>query len=291
MEIIAIGNDLLKVEVSPLGARLNAVTFDGISGLLDGAKTREEALDVKKFHGPVCGPVANRIENGAASLDGQDHRFEQNEGGITTLHSGAAGVHAKDWSVENQSESSVALRLALVDGDGGFPGNRALRALFTVTENTLQVDLEAETDAPTWINLALHPYWTLARSGREGQKIQVASDQYLPLTDAKIPTGEISSVQGTYFDLRELGIPSPKIDANFCRKPEFGPAVLVETDDLRLEIATDAPGVQVFTQKPYGIAIEPQHWPDAMHHAHFPSIRLDPGETYTQNSTYRFTRL
>lgn len=291
MEILKIGNERLQVEISPLGARLNAVTFDGISGLLDGAISREEALGDKKFHGPICGPVANRIENGTAAIDGHTYRFEKNEGGTTTLHSGTTGVHALDWSIQRHDEESVVLFLDLNDGDGGFPGNRSLSAYFEVSERTLTVRLEAATDAPTWINLALHPYWTLARSGRDGQKIKVAADRYLPLTEAKIPTGEIADVAGTYFDLRELAVPSTRIDTNYCREPVYGPAVVLESDDLRLEIETDAPGVQVFTQKPYGIAIEPQHWPDAMHHPHFPSIRLNPGEAYGQNSTYRFTRL
>lgn len=291
MEIYSIGNDLLKVEISPLGARLNAVTFDGIEGLLDGAMTRAEALGEKQFHGPVCGPVANRIEHGTASLDGKDFSFERNEHGITTLHSGAAGVHAKDWTVHNHDENRIVLFLDLEDSEGGFPGNRSLSACFEVFENTLSVRFEAATDAPTWINLALHPYWTLARAGRDRQKVQVPCTHYLPLTSDKIPTGEIAEVAGTHFDLRALALPSPLIDANYCREPVFGPAAVVESDDLRLEVETDAPGIQIFTQKPYGIAIEPQHWPDAMHHPHFPSIRLDPGQTYAQNSTYRFTRL
>jgi aldose 1-epimerase len=291
MDLRSIGNDILRVEVSPLGARLNAVTFDGISGLLDGATTREEALGDKKFHGPICGPVANRIEGGSAAIDGRDYSFERNEGGITTLHSGASGVHAKDWQVDAEDLSFITLSLALNDGDGGFPGNRVLTARFKVIKDTLRVSFEAQTDAPTWINLALHPYWTLARSGRDGQKISVAADRYLPLTDAKIPTGDIADVTGTYFDLRDMALPSTKIDANYCREPVFGPAAVLASEDVRMDIETDAPGVQIFTQKPYGIAIEPQHWPDAMHHPHFPSICLDPGERYTQNSTYRFTRL
>ncbi|NNE89098.1 MAG: galactose mutarotase [Silicimonas sp.] len=291
MELHTIGDDLLQIEISPLGARLNALTFDGLDRLVDGAATRTEALGPKKYHGAVVGPVANRIAGAQATIDGRDCTFESNERDITTLHSGSTGVHARDWTVEAKDKKFVSLSLALADGDGGFPGNRVLIANFEVIETALHVHFEAETDAPTGINLALHPYWTLAQNGREGQKLRVRADTYLPVTDVQIPTGEIADVSGTLFDLRTLALPSKEIDHNYCLSDAPGPAIVVETDKLRMEVETDAPGVQIFTGKAHGIAIEPQHWPDAMHHPHFPSVRLNPGETYTQNSTYRFTRL
>ena len=291
MDLRKIGNDLLQVEISPLGARLNAVSFDGLDGLVDSAATREEALGAKKSHGAVVGPVANRIENGTAELNGRTYTFERNEDGITTVHSGSTGVHAHDWSIEANDPAFIALSLDLADGFGGFPGNRTLTARFEVTENVLRVGFEAETDATTWINLALHPFWTLAQNGRAGQKLLVDADTYLPVTQAKIPTGEIASVTGTKFDLRMLDVPSSEIDHNLCLNAGSGPAVIVETDKLRMEVETDAPGMQIFTGKAFGIAIEPQHWPDAMHHPNFPSILLEPGQKYRQESTYRFTRL
>ena len=290
MELFSLGNGPLQVEVSPLGARLNAVTFDGMDGLVDSAASRDEALGEKQYHGAVVGPVANRIQGAAAEIDGQSYAFARNERDITTLHSGPTGVNTQDWSVEARENTFLSLSLKLADGTGGFPGNRLLRANFEVMENTLEVRFLAETDAPTWINLALHPYWTLGQNGLHGQKVQVRADTYLPVTDVQIPTGEIADVTGTEFDLRRLATPSLQIDNTYCLSDAPGPAMIVETDRLRMEIETDAPGMQVFTGKPYGIAIEPQHWPDAMHHPHFPSIRLDPGQTYAQNSTYRFTR-
>lgn len=291
MELISLGNDLLKIEVSPLGARLNAVTFDGMSGLIDGAVSRDEALGEKQYHGAVVGPVANRIAGATADLDGQTYTFARNEREITTLHSGPTGVNTRDWTVEAREKGFLSLSLKLGDGTGGFPGNRLLRANFEVIENTFEVRFLAETDAPTWINLALHPYWTLGQDGLHGQKVQLRADTYLPVTDVQIPTGDIADVSGTLFDLRRLAVPSLEIDNTYCLSDASGPALTLETDKLRMEIETDAPGLQFFTGKPYGIAIEPQHWPDAMHHPHFPSIRLDPGETYAQNSTYRFSRV
>ena len=36
------------------------------------------------------------------------------------------------------------------------------------------------------------------------------------------------------------------------------------------------------------LALEPQCWPDAPHHPGFPSIRLDPGQTYRQVTRWSF---
>ncbi len=73
-----------------------------------------------------------------------------------------------------------------------------------------------------------------------------------------------------------------------------------------MEIATTEPGLQIFDAAPIntgslatlhnrtyrahcGLAIEPQSWPDAPHHAHFPNIVLHPGEPWHQTTTFRFT--
>ncbi|MEM7753288.1 MAG: hypothetical protein AAF230_07735, partial [Pseudomonadota bacterium] len=84
------------------------------------------------------------------------------------------------------------------------------------------------------------------------------------------------------------GAPSPEIDHNFVLN-EAGAGTTLASATLRLDIETDAPGVQIYSGKPFGIAIEPQHFPDAMHHDTFPPIELRPGITYSQFSTYRFS--
>ena len=73
-----------------------------------------------------------------------------------------------------------------------------------------------------------------------------------------------------------------------------------------LEILTDQPSIQVYmgnfldgslTGKQnagYGpnaaICLETQKFPDSIHHADWPSVRLDPGETYRHVMVHRFTR-
>ncbi len=83
-------------------------------------------------------------------------------------------------------------------------------------------------------------------------------------------------------------------------------AVLTEPRSGRaLEILTDQPGIQVYmgnfldgTLKGKegavygpnaGICLETQKYPDSVHHADWPSVRLDPGQTYRHTMVHRFS--
>ncbi|MEO0944272.1 MAG: galactose mutarotase [Pseudomonadota bacterium] len=296
-EIVTLQSDRLKVEIWTLGARLNGVWFDGIGSLVDGAATEEEARGNKKYNGAVVGPVANRIADGRAHYFDLEHgdtqlEFEKNENGSTTLHSGSTGTHAQVWDIVEQTENTLTLRLELPDGTGGFPGNRTLMAEYSVHGHAFGAVFQASSDKPTWINLALHPYWRLATAGRDGSRLSVSAYGYLPVDETKIPTGRVEPVTGTKFDLSELTEPSTEIDHNYCLYPQplNEPRMRLEGDlGIAMDVVTNAPGVQIYTGKAIGIAIEPQLWPDAMHHANFPSILHRPGDF--QSSSYLFSRI
>lgn len=289
--ILALEAGRCLIEVWTLGARLNAATWDGETGLLDGASSPEEARTAKLNHGSVAGPVANRIAGGTAEIDGRPFTFERNENGRTLLHSGAGSTRDALWTVARQSGDEAALTLDIAHMSDGFPGNRRIEALYSVVDGGFDLAFRATSDAPTLMNLALHPYWRLG-TDRGGLRLRVNAATYLPVDAETIPTGEVAPVAGTIFDLRTLAPPSPKIDHNYC----FGTGGAMQhqarlsSDRVVLDIESDAPGLQVFTGKPFGIALEPQHWPDAPHHPGFPSILLAPGETYRQNTRYRFSR-
>jgi aldose 1-epimerase len=121
-------------------------------------------------------------------------------------------------------------------------------------------------------------------------------------------------VQGTAYDFHDpRPVPlDPTLDLNFCLSDKMRPdpvpvATLRGPNGTTLNIATTCPGLQVYTGAdlparpiamadspalaPYaGIALEPQHWPDALHHKHFPQIMIRPAETYRQISEYRLRK-
>lgn len=266
------------------------------------------------YVGQIVGPVANRIAGATAMIDGRRYRFAANESGRTTLHSGPTGTHAQVWQIEATEGAAVTLRIELPDGLGGFPGNRTLRARFELVAPTaLHLTLSAQTDAATLMNLANHSYWNLdGQDDTRGHVLSISADHYLPVDVDLIPLRP-APVGGTGHDFR-AGRPlrsSVALDHNFCLwdapRGLTPVATLTGARGVRLDLATTAPGLQVYdgrglatapwlglTGQPYGphagVALEPQDWPDAPNHGTFPSILLTPGAEYRQSTVFSFSR-
>ncbi len=313
--LIPLRSDALRVDVIPFGASLVSVRLKGVPrNLVLGFADPQDHKRIQICAGGLAGPVANRIQGGVAPIDGQDWQMPQNENGQTALHSGPEGTHRLHWNVGEQTDQSVTLGIMLPHGHCGLPGNRELRATYNVDGNTLRLEIEATTDAPTLMNLASHPYWNLdGTADVSGHQLQVAAPHYLPTDDLNLPTGARVPLEGSPFDFTSPGpVPlDPALDVNFCLAEDMrtGPAFAAElrgSDGTTLTVATTAPGLQVYngTHLPAdaaslqdgprlapfaGIALEPQHWPNAPHHPDFPQITLRPNETYRQISTFTFS--
>lgn len=290
------------------GARLQDLRLAGTPWpLVLGSPTLAGYLGPMAYVGAVVGPVANRLAGAEAVVAGQHHRLVANEAGRTTLHGGPRGTHARGWRIVAAEPAAVRLALDLPDGDEGFPGNRRLSAEYRLEPPaTLTLTLRATTDRPTLINLAPHPYWNLdGGPDIAGHRLRVAADRWTPTDPALIPTGAVDPVAGTPIDFRTgRGLDAARdLDLNLCladgARGLTEVAELAGAKGLRLTLATTEPGLQLhdagrmatapaigLTGEPYGpragIALEPQHWPDACHHPGFPPILLNPGEERVQ---------
>jgi aldose 1-epimerase len=151
----------------------------------------------------------------------------------------------------------------------------------------------------------------------------VRADAFLPVDEGLLPTGELRPVEGTPYDLRHarrlgdvLRADAPQVagakGVDHCfvlDRAGAGDDELVEAARLHdpasgrtLRLSTTEPGVQVYAggyldgslvgrsgrryRQGDGIALEPQRFPDAVHHPHFPSVVLRPGEVYRQRSAF-----
>ncbi|WP_415973880.1 aldose epimerase family protein [Rhodococcus sp. 077-4] len=324
-EIITIGRAPgVEVDVLPYGATLQRMAVTGGDGerrdVLVGVAGEDELRSSTAYFGSTVGRYANRIEDGRLDIDGQPVQLTVNDG-TNHLHGGTDGFDSRHWTVVERSANSVELELVSPDGDQGYPGEVRARAQFSVTDDTVRLQLTATTTATTVVNLTSHAYFDLDGHGIDNHMVQVFASSFTPVDHSGIPSGSIDEVEGTVLDLRSPGrvgdlarashpqlLAARGIDHNY----------VVDGDGLRraarlssirsrttLELWTDQPGVQVYTgnflngsdlsrrgtmlRQGDGIALEPQLFPDGPNHPNFPSAELHPGETYRSVIEWKFS--
>lgn len=295
-EIYTLSSETLKVRVCNVGARVLSFEYDGVD-MLYGPKNAEELQADTCYCGAVCGRVANRIAGGRFELDGKEYTLAVNNG-PNHLHGGLKGFSDLPWSVESASPAQLVLSLSSPDGDEGYPGAVKVQAIYTIDGNRLTLELKAETDAPTLLNLTNHAYWNLNGCGTmDDHLLMVHASAYTPMV-ANIPTGAILPVTGTLYDLTapaclgERNAPDAiagGYDDNYVlpTTPGVKRAATLTNGKYTLHLATDAPGLQVYTGdylplKRGGVALEAQNFPDSPHNPHFPTIELRPGQVYAR---------
>lgn len=315
-QVIDISSEALRVRVLSQGATLAGVRFaNDRRNLVLGFADPADHARIPAFAGHLAGPVANRVRAGRVEIDAQAYQMPLNEAGRTSLHSGPDGLHAQNWTIADQSPHDVTLTCTLPDGLNGLPGTRVVTAQYAITDTTLRLSITATSDQTTPINIASHPYWNLDGSADiSGHSLQVDAAHYLPTDAHNLPTGTQMPLAGTPYDFQQTkAVPlDPTLDLNYClddkmRVAPVHAATLTGQDGTTLRIATTCPGLQVYTAAhlpdlpvamadcpalaPFaGIALEPQHWPDAPHHRHFPQILIRPDQTYRQVTDYCLTR-
>ena len=281
----------------------------------------------ERFLGACVGPVANRIGNAEFCLDGEVYRTPANEGGITTLHGGYKGLDNVVWDVLSVDESSIVLAYLHEDGQEGFPGNLSIEMCYELTpDNEFRITYSAVTDKPTPVNITNHPFFNLSGEGSgsiEDCIMTINASSFIPIDEHSIPLGGVAPVEGSPFDFREpcaigkrIGTDDQQLrnargyDHNWCLDREGDGleqacAVFDKASGRFLEVLTDQPGLQFYSGnffdgndvgsngKPLAFrssfALETQYFPDSPNHPEYPSIILNPGETYTHECIYRFS--
>lgn len=227
---------------------------------------------------------------------------------------------------KNGPAASVTLRYVSPDGDMGYPGTLTTTATYSLDEqNQLTIAYVATTDKPTYVNISNHAYWNLAGpgTGAMGHVVTIPADRYTPTDATSIPLGRHASVAGTVFDFRKPTAVGDRVRDARDQQIVFGRGYdhnwvigdRVTTDQHMMarvvepvsgrgfELWSNQPGLQFYSGNFFdgtvagkngrlyrmgdAIVMEPQVFPDAMNQPGFPSIRLDPGQTYRNTMTYK----
>lgn len=320
-----------SVTLSTLGAGIVDVTVPDREGKLENvALAYADPADYmadRPCLGKVPGRYANRIARGYLNIDGAICRLPVNNG-PNHLHGGPNGFQNQIWQAE-EVEDGVRFTLTSPSGHENYPGEVKAAATYRWDDdNRLSLSLEAETDAPTVVNLTNHAYWNLdgADAGSAlDHLLQIKANRWLPTDDTLIPTGELGFVADTPMDFAEAKPVGRDIKADFPALKygkgydncwvidEWMPGLLIEDAVVLssprsgrvLHVDTDQPGVQIYSgnwlsgsplnrsgrsYEDYdGIAIEAQGFPDAPNRPEFPCQCVRPRHPYRRTIRYRFT--
>jgi len=287
--------------------------FDSLDGYLAG----------HPFFGAIVGRYGNRIAKGRFTIDKQEYKLATNNG-PNHLHGGIKGFDKQVWGAEIvPGQMGVKFTYTSADGEEGYPGKLDVTVTYTLTDsNELIVEYGARTDKATHVNLTQHSYFNLAGAGDIlGHELTIDADRYTPVDASLIPTGELTSVEGTPFDFRKSTAIGARIDQQNPQLKNGGgydhnwvlngtagslrrAARVVEPKTGRtLEVATTEPGMQFYTgnfldgkltgkgrsyARRSGFCLETQHYPDTPNQPNFPTTLIKPGQQYSSKTVFTF---
>ena len=177
------------------------------------------------YIGALIGRVGNRIKAGKFRVDGKAYSIPLNNGPrgqakVCALHGGPEGFDARTWKMrEFQAPDGPALELTLLspDGDQGFPGNLAVRVVYTLTDtNVWRIEYWALTDKPTPVSLTNHAYFNLTGDSTRpvtGHQAQFFASFFNQTDRFQVANGKLRAVAGTPFDFLKPRAIGEQIDA------------------------------------------------------------------------------
>ena len=308
------GSELLLCDYGATVVSLKVPDREGnVDNVVLGFASEEEYRQDHPFFGGTVGRFCNRIARGQFSIGEETYQLATNSG-EHHLHGGVRGFDKRVWDFEcfsDETGEGVVFTLESPEGEEGYPGNLNVSATYFLThKNELRIEFSALTDAATPVNLTNHCYWNLAGAGSGSvmqHELWLAATHVLSVDSSLIPTGEQLSVVGTPYDFSHRRPIGREYDHCFVHTPLGGGdlshvATLISPESGRgMDVFTTQPGVQVYTGNGLdgsqnnggfsaygGVCLETQNFPDAPNQPTFPTSILLPGETFREQTKYRF---
>lgn len=279
------------------------------------------------YFGATIGRVGNRIGKGKFTLEGKQYQVPLNNG-KNALHGGIKGFQDVVWNAEKTNENTLVFTYVSPDGEQGFPGNLTVKVTYTITDdNSVKMEYEATTDKTTLVNLTNHAFFNLNGEGSGtilNHELQIYANEFTPVDEGLIPTGELKAVKNTPFDFTSKHTIGERIETkegqlkfgkgydhnyvlNGTKKNGLNHAATISGDKsgITMDIFTEEPGLQFYSGNfmqskntfksgskddfRTAFALETQHFPDAPNQPKFASIVLKVGEKYHTVSYYQFS--
>ena len=284
-------------------------------------------INVPSDFGASIGRYANRINQGKMVLDSDTIQLPKNNFGHC-LHGGPKGWQYQVYEANPIDETTLELTRFSPDGDANFPGNLTAKVLFKLTDdNAIDIKYSATTDKKTVINMTNHSYFNLSGNPSKAATdhiLYVNADNYTPVDQTYMTTGEIVPVKDTPMDFTTPKAVGRDITNFDFIQLKYGNGydhnwVLNTNGDIKklaakltspesgisLEVYTNEPGIQVYTgnfldgtakgkkgivyNQRASVCLETQHYPDSPNKPQWPSVILEPGQTYNSECIFKFS--
>ena len=287
----------------------------------------DDYVNIPSDFGASIGRYANRINQGKITIDGEEIQLPQNNFGHC-LHGGPKGWQYQVYEANPVDATTLELVRVSPDGDQNFPGNMTAKVTYKLTEdNAIDIKYSATTDKKTIINMTNHSYFNLSGDPSKPATdhiLYVNADNYTPVDSTYMTTGEIVTVKDTPMDFttpKAIGQDVTKFefeqlkngngyDHNWCLNTngditQLAAKLTSPESGISVEVYTNEPGIQIYTgnfldgtvKGKKGIAypqrasvcLETQHYPDSPNKPEWPSVILEPGQTYNSECIFKFT--
>jgi aldose 1-epimerase len=324
----------MEVAISSFGGAVVALKVPDRTGKIDdvvlGYKDLEGYVSDKASLGALIGRYGNRIAHGKFVLNGITYTLPKNDGD-NTLHGGPEGFNKRLWNakdVSSKQEQALELSYLSTDGEEGFPGNLAVKVVYTLTnEDELIIAYSATTDKDTVVNLTNHSYFNLAGQGSGdilNHRLMIRGNRLVVVDSSLIPTGELRPVKNSPFDFTHETTIGARIDQDdpqlkigkgydhswaLDAPGKTAPALAAEAYEPNsgrvLQVLTTEPALQFYTgnfldgtihgkggkvyNRRYAFCLETQHFPDSPNHPSFPTTLLKSGQTYKTTTIFKFS--
>ncbi|MDX1365328.1 aldose epimerase family protein [Arenibacter latericius] len=298
MKLATIQNNYITLTVLEYGAIIQKLVLKDKHGkdtnVVVGFEEPEKYLTDNKSLGACIGRYAGRISNSSFTIDGISYPLYSENG--VHLHGGKEGFGKKTWNIKEVHEGEnphITLTYFSKDMEEGYPGNLSVTLTYKLIGASLHIIHEATTDKSTPINLTNHSYFNL--DGEEQLNhydLQMPCSDFIALDHKLMPTGEVVSVKGSDYDfLHQRKIGETQLDTPFVLDTNlpYNTKLATNKSGITMEVITNQHSMVVYTPPEFAaICFETQNYPDAPNQPNFPNSILNPGESYHNETEYRF---
>ncbi|MCF7926779.1 MAG: galactose mutarotase [Candidatus Izimaplasma sp.] len=316
----------IKVTFMDYGATIMSIFTKDKTGKYETILMAYDSLDSyienDAYLNATIGPNSGRIKDGKFMIDDTTYQVEKNFENNSNLHSGsdAFSFQVFDYDIHD-TPSYTRVTFTLHAKEQNFPGNKEIKIVYTVKNQSLLIEFIGQTDKPTLLNMTNHAYFNLSGNLKRpilDHYLQINSSKHLALDKHFVPEKVTSNIQ-TKLDFKT----KKQIKDNFFEGIEKTPTkgidepLLLDTvnfndrqvylyDEVsgrKLEIYTTYECVVCYThnnpnkhdllfdkkQIPHmGVCFETQHAPNGINIKGQNNSILRPGDTYYEKTLFKF---